>query len=101
MTEQTYVDALAARIHQATPSDLIPDDAAEDEVQQLFRLYALLALARGREVTAANVHDAWSVWMLSRGEGGHESIVPFVALDDEAQEQDDPFVRAIRSVLDR
>lgn len=100
MTEQTYVDALAVRIQNATPSDLIPDDAAGDQVQQLFRLYALLALTRGREVTAANVHDAWSVWMLGRGEGDHESIVPFVALDDEAQEQDDPFVRAIRSVLD-
>lgn len=100
MTEQTYVDALAARIRQATPSDLVPDDATEEEVQQLFRLYSLLALTRSREVTAANVHDAWSVWMLGRGEGDHESIVPFVALDDEAQEQDDPFVRAIRLALD-
>ncbi|MTD42831.1 hypothetical protein GKE82_00550 [Conexibacter sp. W3-3-2] len=99
VTEPTYVDTLAARIREATPSDLIPDDAGESEVRQLFRLYALLALVRGRDVSAADVHDAWSVWMLGRGEGDHESIVPFVALDDAAQEQDDPFVRAIRAAV--
>ena len=99
MTDETYVDALAARIRKATPKDLIPEDASSAEVDQLFRLYALLALVRGRDVSAANVHDAWSTWMLGRGEGDHESIVPFVALDDEAQEQDDPFVRAIRAAV--
>jgi hypothetical protein len=100
VTEQTYVDALAARIREATPTDLIPDDASPADIDQLFRIYALLALVRGCEVTPANVHDAWSTWMLGRGEGDHESIVPFLALDDEAQEQDDPFVRAIRGALD-
>lgn len=99
MTEQTYVDALAARVREATPTDLIPHDASAADVEQLFRLYALLALVRGRDVTAANVHDAWSTWMLGRGESDHESIVPFVALDDEAQDQDDPFVRAIRAAV--
>ncbi len=99
MTDQTYVDALAARIRDATPTDLIPEDASPAEVDQLFRLYALLALTRGHDVTAANVHDAWSTWMLGRGEGDHESVVPFVALDDGAQEQDDPFVRAIRAAV--
>ncbi|CAB4902777.1 unannotated protein [freshwater metagenome] len=96
---RTYVDELAARIRAATPDALVPDDATPDDVAQLFRLYALLALVRGHDVTAANVHDAWSTWMLSRGEGDHESIVPFVKLDDDAQEQDDPFVVAIRSAL--
>lgn len=99
MTDQTYVDALAVRIREATPTDLIPDDTSSAEVDQLFRLYALLALVRGNDVTAANVHDAWSTWMLGRGEGDHESIVPFVALDDEARQQDDPFVLAIRAAV--
>jgi hypothetical protein len=99
MSELTYVDALADRIRAATPTDLVPDDTTPGEVAQLFRLYALLALVRGEDVTAANVHDAWSTWMLGRGEGDHESIVPFPTLDDEAQEQDDPFVRAIRAAL--
>jgi hypothetical protein len=99
MSEPTYIDALAERIRAATPADLVPDDTTAGEVALLFRLYALLALVRGTDVTAANVHDAWSTWMLGRGEGDHESIVPFVALDDEAQEQDDPFVTAIRTAV--
>lgn len=99
MTDRTYIDDLAERVREATPDDMVPGDASEQEVTQLFRLYALLGLVRGDTVTAANVHDTWSTWMLSRGECDHESIVPFGALDDDAQEQDDPFVRAIRQAL--
>jgi hypothetical protein len=99
MSDQTYIDDLATRIRDATPSDMLPDDATEQEVTQLFRLYALLGLVRGNGVTAANVHDAWSTWMLGRGDCDHESIVPFSTLDDDAQDQDDPFVRAIRGAL--
>lgn len=99
MTERTYIDDLADKIRDATPRDMVPADASAQEVTQLFRLYALLGLVRGDAVTAANVHDAWSTWMLNRGEGDHESIVPFVALDDDAQEQDGPFVRAIRAAI--
>jgi hypothetical protein len=93
----TYIDDMALRIRDATPDGDLPQDASEAELSQLFRLYALLGLVRGPAVSAANVHDAWSTWMLNRGEVDHESIVPFVALDDDAQGQDDPFVRAIRA----
>jgi hypothetical protein len=95
----TYIDDLAARIRRATPDDLLPGDATGAELDQLFRLYALLGLACGTGVTAANVHDAWSTWMLARGEGDHASVIPFAALDDDAKAQDAPFVRAIRAAL--
>lgn len=101
MTRPTYIDDLAGRIRRATSDDLLPGDASDTELDQLFRLYALLGLACGSAVTAANVHDAWSTWMLNRGEGDHESVVPFVVLDDDAKDQDDPFVHAIRAALSR
>lgn len=100
MSRSTYIDDLAARIREETPPSLVPSDADPSEVAQLFRLYAVLGMACGHGVSAANVHDAWSVWMHGRGQGDHESIVPFEELDDEAQKQDGPFVRAIRAALD-
>src|SRR5215210_3697547 len=99
MTEPTYIDDLASRIRGETPNDLLPGDASDAELDELFRLYALLGLACGSAVTAANVHDAWSTWMLNRGEVDHESVVPFVVLDDDAKGQDDAFVEAIRAAL--
>jgi hypothetical protein len=98
MTQRTYLDDLADRIRRETPDEMLPDDASGAELDQLFRLYALLALIQGSSVTPANVHDAWSTWMLNRGRE-HDSIVPFTSLDDHAQEQDDPYVRAIRAAL--
>ncbi len=96
MSEATYIDQMAEAIREHTPPDLVPDDA--DDPRSLFRLYALLALAVGEAVTTREVHDAWAVWMLGRGQA-HESIVPFEALDAAVQTEDEPFVTAIRAAL--
>jgi hypothetical protein len=66
-------------------------------VRALFRLYALLALAKGVEVTAEDVHNAWAVWM-SGENPGHQSLRRFTDLDAETRASDEPFVEAIRSV---
>lgn len=96
MSEPTYIDTMADAIRAQTPPDLVPDDS--DDPRSLFRLYALLALAVGEAVTTREVHDAWSVWMLGRGEQ-HESLVPFEALDPEVQAEDEPFVAAICAAI--
>lgn len=60
----------------------------------LFILYAVLMRAKGEAVTPADVHDAWTAWILStRGE--HKSLVPFESLDPDVQEEDLPYVEAI------
>jgi hypothetical protein len=92
----TYLDDLAVDIERRVPPELLPDDGTES----LFRLYALLAFAKGRNVNAVDVHNAWVVWMLER-DPGHRSIKPFEALDADTQASDTPFVEAIRAAAER
>lgn len=89
----TYLSDIAAAIKHELPSELVPDAGADD----LMLLYALLCLTVGSSVTQENVHDAWTAWMAQRGEA-HESMVPYVELDEGTRAEDEPFVAAIRRV---
>lgn len=91
----TYLDELATEIEQLVPRQLVP----KDDTRSLFRLYALLALAKGRAVDTNDVHNAWAVWMQERNPD-HRSIKPFDELDSETQSSDEPFARAIRAVAE-
>ena len=91
-----YLDHLSGEIARQVSPDALPDAATS----RLFRLYALLALVKGTDVTAVDVHDAWSVWMLEL-DPGHRSIRPFEELDADTQEADEPYVAAIRAVAGR
>lgn len=91
-TSASYIDELARTIRAETPPDVLPD---ETDLDALFRLYALLARLKGEAVTASDVHDAWSVWMLNRGEN-HGSVLPFEALAPDTRAEDEPFAEAIR-----
>lgn len=73
--------------------ELLPDAYGVDD---LFRLYALLALTKGIGTTAEDVHDAWAVWMVQRGEG-HQSVRPFSELDATTRAEDRHFVEAIHA----
>ena len=88
-----YLDDLANEIRLAVRHDAVPDE----DTTNLFRLYAVLLLAKGESVTGQDVHNAWVAWKLEREEG-HESIVPFDQLDNATQAEDSPFVVAIRLV---
>jgi len=92
----SYLDDLAVEIERQVPGDVLPNG----ETRSLFRLYALLALAKGRAVNVADVHHAWAAWMQER-DPKHRSIKPFEALDAETQASDEPFVEAIRAVAER
>ncbi len=92
----TYLDNLAAEIERQIPPDLLPTGDSE----LLFRLYALLLLAKGTAVTARDVHNAWAAWMQEH-DPGHRSIKPFDQLDAVTQTSDEPFAEAIRHVADR
>ena len=88
-----YIDRIALAIRQRVPDEMVADDSGADD---LFRLYGLLALAKGIHTTAEDVHNAWVVWMVQRGED-HQSLRPFAELRAEIQDRDRPFVAAIHA----
>lgn len=88
-----YIDRIAQQIREHVPRQYLPSNDAD----ALFRIYAVLLLAKGDLVSAADVHNAWSAWMAGC-EADHESLVPLEQLPSEAVEQDVPFVKAIRAV---
>lgn len=87
MSGGNYIDALAARIGLIVP----------DCPQELLRLYALLALAKGESTTLNDVHDAWSVWRAAT-KPDHPALVPFQELAPGVQALDAPYRDAIHQV---
>ena len=88
---KTYLDDDAAAIRSA----LEPDASPPPDSDYLFVLYAVLLRAKGEEVTAADVHNAWAAWMqLTSPE--HSAVKPFDELDPDTQQEDEPYVKAIR-----
>lgn len=69
----------------------------DGDTRLLFLIYALLARAKGEDVTSEDVHDAWAVWMTAQAEN-HEALVAFSQLDAATRAEDHPFVAAIRRV---
>lgn len=96
MTEETgftspnYLDAVAADIGALVPGC----------EQALLRIYAVLALAKGADVTRADVHHAWAAWRAAT-RPDHPSLVPFEDLSPEVQALDEPYAEAIRKVAAR
>lgn len=85
-----YIDDIAAEVRSRVPDDVLPGG----DTSLLFRMYAMLALSKGLDVTAADVHDAWSVWMLSLGKT-HSALRPFGDLEESVRDGDAPYVRAV------
>jgi len=88
----SYLDDVAMTIRGHVPPDALPSG----DLDALFRLYAVLALAKGDAVTAADVHNAWAAWM-QESDADHDSLRPFDELDTATQAADDPYVDAIRA----
>ena len=92
----TYLDELAAQIEREISAEMLP----LGNIGLLFRIYALLALAKGTAVTSCDVHNAWAVWM-QETDPYHRAIRPYDELGGATQAADEPFVAAIRAVADR
>jgi hypothetical protein len=89
----SYIEDLAKAIEAEIPEDVLPDG----DTRLLFLIYALLARAKGEDVTSEDVHDAWAVWMTARAET-HEALVKYSELDAATRAEDGPFATAIRRV---
>ncbi|MGW5862080.1 DUF7701 domain-containing protein [Streptomyces sp. NPDC055239] len=92
----TYLDPLADLIRSCLPSDAEPPADSDD----LFRIYAVLLLAKGEQVSNEDVHNAWSAWMQS-ADSAHKALVPFSDLDTETRALDAPYTEAIRAAARR
>lgn len=88
-----YIAVLARKIEAEIAEDARPAAHADE----LYRLYALLRLVKGADVTLNDVHDAWAVWM-SGIDPMHPSLVPFDQLDSDTREEDRTYADAIRTV---
>jgi hypothetical protein len=89
----SYVDELAEAVRRAVPPGVLPDG----DTSALFRLYAVLALAKGEGLELEDVHDAWAAWMSGR-DPEHRSLKPLAELPVEVQRADEPYLEAIRAV---
>jgi hypothetical protein len=92
----TYLDELADAIRREVDPAALPDG----DTASLFRLYAVLLLAKGVAVTAEDVHNAWAAWMSGR-DPAHQAIKPYRQLPDDIRRSDQPFLEAIRRVASR
>lgn len=88
-----YIDALADRIWQLAEPKAVRMSNGD---LPLYRLYAVLARAKGTATTPEDVHDAWSAWM-SGLVANHRSLVPFSDLEPHVQHLDDLYVAAIHA----
>ncbi len=91
-----YLDKIAAEIQRAVDPEAVPPD----EDLPLYRLYAVLLLAKGREVTLEDVHNAWAAWA-SDHEPDSRHIIPFKELSLSVQRKDQTYVDAIHEVATR
>jgi hypothetical protein len=90
----SYIQQVAWRIRAIVRSNgTVPNDEDDD----LYIFYALLALTVGEAVTRGNVHDAWAAWASIR-RPSHDDIRPFGELSEEDQLEDEPFRIAIAEV---
>jgi hypothetical protein len=85
VSDQTYIDRAREAIEREMP----------DQPTELLDLYLLLALRKGVDISAEDVHDAWAIWR-SRTKADHPAIVLFEALAVDVQHLDDEYVDAIR-----
>ncbi len=89
-TTINYIDRIAIEISMAAGESVGLDPP-------LYRLYAVLLLAKGEKVTDEDVHNAWSAWA-AEYDPNHRSLVPFDTLPQFVQEMDGPYTAAIHQV---
>ncbi|MDX2646988.1 hypothetical protein PV341_26155 [Streptomyces sp. PA03-1a] len=87
----SYLDEDARLIQNLLPAHAAPPNDAAG----LFILYAVLLRAKGEQVSAEDVHDAWSAWMSTR-DSDHPALIPFADLPTSTQAADEPYAVAIR-----
>jgi hypothetical protein len=68
-------------------------------MQPLFTCASCWPSPKGAEESAADVHDAWTAWMVPH-DRGHSATKPFDELDVKTPAVAAPFVEAIRAATE-
>lgn len=92
----SYLDQIAAEIRRTAD----PDAAFPNEDLPLYRIYAVLLLVKGHDVTAEDVHNAWAAWA-SEHEPENRNLLPFKELSLNVQRKDELYVEVIHQVAER
>jgi hypothetical protein len=92
-----YIDDIACQIGDECGIRGVDRD---ENGMRLLRIYAVLALSVGEQVTWEHVHDAWSAWR-SDTKPDHKSIVWFDELAPNVQSLDAKYADAIAKVAGR
>jgi hypothetical protein len=92
--EVNYLDEIASRIREQVPESKLP----HVETSALFRIYAVLLLAKGASVSLSDVHNAWVAWTCGRNPE-HAALIPFSELSEDVASADLPYVQAILKVV--
>lgn len=90
--KQNYIREVANKIREESGCT-----STRRGIEELFDTYAVLAMAKGCDVTDEDVHDAWSAWAIKHNPND-DSIVPFEKLSDEIQDLDIKYRKAIHAV---
>lgn len=90
---RSYLDEIAIEIRRTAE----PEAVESEEDLLLYRVYAVLLLAKGEKVSAEDVHNAWAVWACEN-EPHSKSLIPFQELSLSAQSKDGAYVEAIHKV---
>ena len=92
---KTYIDEIIERVQQETGL----------KSKETIKMYALLVLTKGTQITLSDIHDGWSMAMNFKESNppycyGHEhkSIVPFKELSIETQEKDRKYLDALLKI---
>jgi hypothetical protein len=92
----SYLEQMAAEIQAEIDPALVP----RGDTTSLWRIYAVLVRAKGVDVQASDVHDAWTAWALG-AKPGHGALLPFEQLDRATQAKDEPYLAAMQRVAAR
>lgn len=88
-----YIEKTAKLIQE----EILPEGRPTSKADELYTLYAMLALTKGEETTLEDVHDAWAVWKILT-HSAHADLVPFNELDENIQDLDRPYMDVIHRV---
>lgn len=91
-----YLDVIAAEIQRTADPKALPPD----EDLPLYRQYAVLLLAKGKNVTAEDVHNAWAAWA-SEHKPESRDLLPYKELSLRDQRRDQTYVDAVHRVAER
>lgn len=93
MSNDNYIRKISKSIRKNFDNSELPENGLDD----LFDIYAVLALAKSASVTDEDVHNAWSAWA-TKYDSTNSSIIPYSELSQEIKIADRKFTIAIRNI---